>query len=337
MSQPIKRALVLGCGGVAGGAWSIASLQALQNQLSWDPRTADLIVGTSVGAVLAAMLGAGVSVDQLIACQSGESPNDCVWDHDHDSGGALPPRPALRMTSANLLMKALRGQLPAMIGLCGLVPRGRFDMTPFRALIDGLVTPGQWASRDGIWIMAVDTANGQRVAFGRDDAPECALNDAVCASYGVPAWCPPVSIAGREYFDGGVASPTSADLLCDSDVDEVIILAPMSSQHPDQPSSALEKVERRVRKMMTRRVDKEVSKLEQAGKRVIRLDPTAEDLQAIGYNMMDPRKRAQVFATAQVSAPIQLQKALSASPLSDPQLGASKNKTAFDLHSQKRA
>ena len=62
-----RRALVLGCGGVAGGAWSIAALHHLEQKLDWDARDADILIGTSAGAVLATLLGSGVSVDQLLA------------------------------------------------------------------------------------------------------------------------------------------------------------------------------------------------------------------------------------------------------------------------------
>ena len=46
------------------------------------------------------------------------------------------------------------------------------------------------------------------------------------------------------------------------------------------------------------RVDYEVSRLQEAGKSLIRLEPGPRDLQAIGYNMMDPGRRVQVFETA---------------------------------------
>lgn len=291
-----KRALVLGCGGVAGGAWSIATLQRIEQQLGWDARDADIIIGTSVGAVLAALLGADVSVDKLAACQRGEG--DCHWNHDVDSGGAFPPLPKPRFTAPDLLLKGLRGKVPILAAVSGLMPQGSFDMTPFRQLIDDVVPAGEWAPRDGLWIMTVDTRSGQRVAFGRDDAPAAALNDAVCASYGVPAWCPPVVIGDRRYIDGGVASPTSADFLLDADIDEVIVLAPMASQRPDRPDARLARIERGVRRYMTRIVDREVTALEATGKRVRRYDPGPADLRAIGYNMMDPKRRLKVFETA---------------------------------------
>lgn len=309
--QP-RRALVLGCGGVAGGAWSIAALAALQQTLDWDPRNADIIVGTSAGAVLATLLGAGVSIQQMLASQRGDASAQCAWDHDRDTGGALPPMPQLRANGAALIWRGITGSVSPLTALCALAPRGRFDMTPFRRLIDSVVPSGQWVPHPAVWIMAVDLQTGGRVAFGRDDAPQAAINDAVCASYGVPAWCPPVAIQGRNYFDGGTASPTSADYVADTDVDEVFILAPMSSRRVDRPRSPLARIERRARRMMTAIVDREEALLKSRGKRVYRIEPGPDDLQAFGFNMMDPARRRDVFATALQTTPMSVGQAVDA-------------------------
>ena len=299
-SSSPRRALVIGCGGVAGGAWSIAALHHLQQQLNWDARDADILVGTSAGAVLATLLGSGVSVAQLRDCQQGTS-DHCQWDHDTDTGGALPPLPGARFTGAKLALKGLRGEISPLTAICGLLPRGQFDMAPFRQLVNTATAGKDWVSHPATWIMAVDTDSGKRIPFGKGGAPSATIADAVCASYGVPFWCPPVTVADRTYIDGGVASPTSADLLADSAVDEVIVLAPMASRQPDQPRSPLMKIERQVRRYMTTIVDREVALLEKSGKRVIRIEPNAQDLTAFGYNMMDPKRRRQVYDTAQIT------------------------------------
>ncbi len=310
MSRP-ERALVLGCGGVAGGAWSIAALQSLRETLDWDPREAELMIGTSVGAVLATLLAAGVSVDRLMACQRSDS--DSAWNHDKDTGGALPPLPGARFTGAKLAWHGLRGRVSALTAITGLLPAGGFDMTPFRRLVDGVVRPGGWVKHPATWLMAVDTQTGERVPFGKPGAPPAAMNDAMCASYGVPGWCPPVQIGGRTYIDGGVASPVSADLAADQAVTEVIVLAPMASTEMDRPSSPLERIERSARRMMTRIVDREVALLKSAGKRVIRIEPGPEDLRAFGYNMMDPSRRERVFETALRTCPDSVRRAVDAS------------------------
>src|SRR5262245_36195143 len=64
-----KRRLVLGCGGTVGGAWQIGALAAVEEALGWDVRTADVIIGTSVGSSTGAMLGAGVPVSELVDAQ----------------------------------------------------------------------------------------------------------------------------------------------------------------------------------------------------------------------------------------------------------------------------
>jgi NTE family protein len=306
-----RRALVLGCGAVAGAAWSIATLDAVQRRLGWDAREAELLIGTSAGAVLAALLAAGVGVERMMAAQRGEAAG-CAWDHEHDSGGALPPLPAPRLSGAGLAWQGLRGRVSPLTALCGLAPQGRTDMGGFVRLIDSVVPAGQWAPHPRAWMMAVDAASGERVALGRTGAPAMPLNRAVCASYAVPGCCPPVHSGGRTYIDGGVASPTSADFALGSGVEEAIVLAPFASSEPDRPRSPLALLERRVRRHMTGIVDRECAQLRAAGIRVVRLEPGAEDLRAIGYNMLDPGRRRLVFDTALRTAPRAVERALAA-------------------------
>ena len=58
----MRRGLVLGAGGVLGAAWTIGALAAVQEELGWDPREADVLIGTSAGSVLASALACGVAV-----------------------------------------------------------------------------------------------------------------------------------------------------------------------------------------------------------------------------------------------------------------------------------
>jgi NTE family protein len=291
-----RRALVLGCGGVAGAAWTVATLAELERALGWDARDADLIVGTSSGALVATLLAAGVPVSQMVQSQRGER-SDPNWD-DQASVGWRPPRPALRATAAGLLLRAVRGDLDPVVGLTGLLPRGRADMTGLRRLVRAAVGDRFWPSHPGLRVMVVDTRTGQRVALGGGDGPRISIVDAVCASYAIPGWCPPVTCDGVTYVDGGVASPTSADLVLGTDMAEAIVLAPMASGELTAAAARAPLAERALRRRMTRLVNGEVCALEQAGVRVARLTPSAEDLAAFGRNLMSGRRRALVFETA---------------------------------------
>ena len=307
-----NRALVLGCGAVAGAAWSIPVLDALQRQLDWDARDAKLLIGTSVGGVLAALLAAGVGVDRLMAAQRG-AVNGCTWDHDRDGGGAVPPLPALQWPGLRLSTLGLRGRVSPLTALTGLLPAGRTDMRGFVRMIDSVVPAGQWAPHPATWMMAVDASSGERVAMGRAVAPTTPLNQAVCASYAVPGVCPPVTIGQRCFLDGGVASPTSADFVLKADqgpIDEAIVLAPFAATRVDRPRSPLARVERRLRRVMTRIVDAECAQLDAAGIRVLRLEPGPQDLRAIGHNMLDPGRRQQVFDTSLATADATVRRAV---------------------------
>ena len=52
--------LVLGAGGVVGQAYHAGVLSALYESSGWDPRSADIIVGSSAGSITGTMLRLGV-------------------------------------------------------------------------------------------------------------------------------------------------------------------------------------------------------------------------------------------------------------------------------------
>jgi NTE family protein len=297
MKSKTRRGLVLGCGGVAGAAWTIAVLAEIQRKLAWDARSADVVIGTSAGAVVAALLGAGVDVERMVKSQLGELADDC-WNHDADWGAPQPPAPEWRPTAPSLAVRALLGKLDPMTGLVGLLPRGRAEARSFRRLVDRVVPSGDWVTHPATWIMVVDTKTGERVPLGRREAPRVPLREAVCASYAIPGWFPPVPWRGATYIDGGVASPTSADLLIGTGVTEAIVIAPMAFRDTAGSTRRGSRFARALRDHMTAIVNREVRTLEQAGVRVARLEPSREDLSAFGANLMDPRRRRRVFDTA---------------------------------------
>ena len=107
-AQP-RRGLVLGAGGVLGAAWSVGALCALEESTGIDPRTCDYIVGTSAGAVLAALLGSGVTPGELRDHQRGLVMRgrlaDLSWNYDRSTGRALPPLPRLGVGSPALVRR----------------------------------------------------------------------------------------------------------------------------------------------------------------------------------------------------------------------------------------
>ena len=314
----MRTGVVLGAGGVLGAAWTIGALAALEAERGFDPRDAEVLVGTSAGSVLAGFLGCGVGVDVLLDHQRGivtAGAPDIRFDPDTDSGGALPPRPRPGIGSPRgVVSTVLRPwRVTPMGALSAVLPQGRGSLEPVGSLVDAVCPSGAWAAHPQTWIVAMDYDSGRRTTFGRDSAPHSGLRGAVMASCAIPGWYAPVRIGGRRYVDGGACSPTSLDLLAGLDLDEVIVLSPMTSLEYDRPASLAGRLERQFRRLVTKRVVGEVKKVARTGTRVTLLGPGAQDLAAIGANLMDPRRRARVLETSLRTSTA----ALRAAPLAD--------------------
>jgi predicted acylesterase/phospholipase RssA len=75
----------------------------------------------------------------------------------------------------------------------------------------------------------VRLGSGRRVVFGRDADVTAAVPEAVAASCAIPGYFVPVRIGEFRYVDGGVHSPTNADVLAGQGLDLVIVSSAMSA------------------------------------------------------------------------------------------------------------
>jgi NTE family protein len=287
-----RRGLVLGCGGTVGGAWTVGALAAVAARLDWDPRTAEVIVGTSSGSSIAAMVGAGVGIDELVAAQRDDpSARASVRTFFTSPPGGTPPVPRPGVTSPALAAFGLRHR-SAIALTSGLLPPGGGVPRFLDALADDLTTRGTWVEHRAVWLVAVDLGSAHRVAFGRPGAPVVPLRHALHASWAIPGWYRPMRAHGHRYADGGMRSPASVDLVAPLALDEVVLVAPMVSNvhtHPHGVGRRLESMA--LRREMSRTVDREVAGLAADGTHVLRVHPGADDLAEMGANFMDPRRR----------------------------------------------
>ncbi|HEV7205047.1 MAG TPA: patatin-like phospholipase family protein [Jatrophihabitans sp.] len=309
-----RRGLVLGAGGALGGAWMVGALQALADEEGFEPRSVDVVLGTSAGSVVAGLLGCGVPVADLAhRLDTSDEPHvegtGPVNPFDVHEALATVPRPVLLPGNLRLAARTIwrphRHTLLTMAA--GLAPRGRGDLGVLAELIAEANADGPgWPRRPQTWIAAMDFDSGRRVIFGRDGTAEVPLPDAVIASCAAPGFFPPVRIGGHRYVDGGAVSMTNADVLVGTPVDDVLVLAPMATYEPTRRWSAVGQAELGLRRRVTHRLDIEVARLVAAGVRVRVLTPTATDLEVMGLNVMNPARRREVFTTALSTTPEQL-------------------------------
>lgn len=299
-----RRGLVLGGGGVLGGAWMVGALKALELQLGMDARDFDQVVGTSAGSVVGALVCSGVPMEDLLRHQL-EGNIDVgplaghTWDYNTATEGSAPPFPRPGLGSRQLLRANVRHlrQLPPTTVLSALLPEGRGSIEAVGSLISW-VTPSGWAPRGVLSVVALDYDRGERVAFGREGAPEADLPAAVMASCAIPGWYQPVRIGDRRYVDGGVWSSTNLDLMVGQAMDEVYVLAPQVSFVQDHQKQLATRLARQWRNRVTLRCLREVSKVHRDGAEVTILGPGEEDLEAIGPNLMDVARRPSVVKTS---------------------------------------
>ena len=309
--------LVLGAGGVQGGAWLTGALDAIAVETGWDPATADYIVGTSAGSMLGSLLAAGLPPWFMVAHSAGETfegmtdaRGGFAGDADRSAGatfrverGALPLFPGSPKLIARSLLRPHR-HTPAAV-LSGWAPRGLISSEPLREIIRSSV-PGSWTSHPNHWVVACDYGTGRRVTFGRRGAPEAALEDAVAASCSIPGFYRPVRIGERLYVDGGIWSTSNLDVLRGQDLDLVICLNPTSSLHPIRALNPLAAFGLLFNQASGRRLGSEAKRLRAEGTEVALIQPLGRDLEAMGVNLMKAGNRNEVITIARETVAEQL-------------------------------
>jgi NTE family protein len=310
-SRPPRVGLVLGGGGILGGAWLIGALHALTEAADWDATTAEHILGTSAGSVVGAMVAEGVPPWFLVHHQRGGSVagmtdkfGEPLHHADEESRRFVTwtgqvPRPLLGSPGLVLRTAVQPWRYPPFAALTGWIGRGFLSTNAIGQLVRSFV-PNGWSSHPHLWIDALDYSTGRRIVFGRPGSPRAHLDEAVQASCAIPGLYKPVRIDGRLYVDGGVWSPSNLDLLAadDMNLDVVIAMNPMSSLHPGLPTTIVERVERRVRSLSGRRLGREAKRLVERGTEILLVQPEEEDLDAMGINLMDPSRRTNVLETS---------------------------------------
>ncbi len=171
MSSPPRVTAVLSGGGVKAAA-HLGAVRAMGEAAVAPTR----YIGTSMGAVMAAGLAAGLTPAELLERARG-----------------IRRRDVARLSPAALVQgffaTALLHPEPLQRTLARLVPATRFDQLPIP-----------------LTVTAADLDTGALVVFGAggEDAP---LLDALYASCALPLWYPPHEMAGRRLADGGLRGP----------------------------------------------------------------------------------------------------------------------------------
>jgi NTE family protein len=202
VSERPSRALVLGGGGSLGRAmhWGLTAgfLEA-----GIDLRDADLIIGTSAGAVVGAQLGLGAD------------PRLSAPVVDASSMSTSTPSPSARAALAYLIAGCARAAVSSTpeeewraIGQMALAVETVSEGVALSRASLAAITGGQWPAN--FRATAVNAYTGRFQLWSLES--DVSLERAVASSSALPGVWPPITIADARYIDGGVRSMLNADL-----------------------------------------------------------------------------------------------------------------------------
>jgi NTE family protein len=252
-----SRALVLAGGGVSGIAWMLGLIDGLRRR-DVDLGTADLIVGTSAGACVGAAVATG-ALEQAVEQQRQADSSEVM----------VPFDPATYFATLTRLEAESPDPRSGLLRIANIDPLGPTISAAERRAVIAVRLPVHDWPRKRLLVTAIDAQEGELVTFDRESGVD--LVDAVTASCALPGVWPTATVDGRRYVDGGIRSPTNADLAGGHDI--VVIVIPIQ-----------------LNDYFRERLDAETRTLGSADVHVVAADNAS--LAAQGPNAMDPARRS---------------------------------------------
>lgn len=228
--------MVCAGGGVAGAAYEVGCLLALEELLDRPTTSCDVYLGISAGAVVTALLANGVPPAEMAA-------------QFRDGGGTLYGVPTSRLfrasgrhlwagalalprLAAGFLGYGAASRADAAYAALERLPDGFLDNAGVRECVANAIhgaagTESFDELRPDLYILAVDIDSGEVVAFGEPGRRDVPIPLAVQASSAIPALCRPVPIGDRAYVDGAVRKTAHVRRVIEDGASLVFCINPM--------------------------------------------------------------------------------------------------------------
>lgn len=267
----MKRALILGGGGVVGVAWHSGLIAGLKEG-GVDLSLADIIVGTSAGSYVGAKLAAGHSFESEFETSSAVEETDQVLAEMNSN---LDMESMIKVFKIWMQQETMSQACLQTIG--GLAKVAKTMDEALWIMGSGSATEvDDWPDVD-LRITTVDVDSGELVIHTKHN--EAPLHHAVAASCSIPGVFPPITIGSAQFMDGGIRSGTNADLVLDDKPDVAMIIAPICEQTAVFGALA------------ERTMNQEVEQLKSQGTKVITVLPSQTEIAIFGNNLLDATRR----------------------------------------------
>lgn len=238
-----KTALVLAGGGITGFLYEVGVLTALDElagrALSND---FDVYVGTSAGAVLAALLANGAHAAEIFAAMTQNEAGSPFYFESRDilgvgSGGPLRMMGQFARATFGTLGRALRAkQRPSFAQMFADFqehhPPGFYSTEALeKTLCDRFSVLGYSHQFDKLsrelFVTGTDIDTGEHLVFGAGEFTDSHICRAVAASCAIPVFFRPIRIGDRDVVDGGVSEVCPLEIAVERGVTAIVFVNPM--------------------------------------------------------------------------------------------------------------
>jgi predicted acylesterase/phospholipase RssA len=238
-----KTALVLGGGGFTGAVYEIGALRALDLlSVNRSVNDFDVYVGTSAGALVAALSANGVTPEQMMRVLNDNVPQpfrDINLDmllrpnyKEFISKGVQLPFHAVG------LLRTIAGNLRSFstvdlaIALADALPSGLYSGAGIEEYVRTvLADPDRTDDFRGLaselYLAATDLDTCERIVFGAEGWDDVPISSAVRASTALPMVYAPHRVKDRELVDGGIVSTTNLDIAVDAGAELIVVVNPL--------------------------------------------------------------------------------------------------------------
>ncbi|GAB3882470.1 patatin-like phospholipase family protein [Terrabacter terrigena] len=269
-TNPDGRALVLAGAGAAGNAWELGLIAGLAAG-GVDVTRAELVIGTSAGATVAAQVTSGTSPADLYAAVSAVGPR-----RPGTARKGAPPRGTtvsgpsyLDWSNAIIGSASDPADMRRRLGAAALKLDESVGPGPsrWRDIVASRLPSHEWPLQD-VRIVAVDALTGEPVVFDRHSGVD--LVDAVAASTSAMT---PYAIGAGCYLNGGYRRSENADLA--GGFGRVLVMSPFSGRSRMPSGWGMD-------------LATQVAELRAAGSTVETLFPDARSGDVFDANALDP-------------------------------------------------
>jgi NTE family protein len=238
-----KTALVLGGGGFTGAVYEIGALRALDLlSVNRSVNQFDVYVGTSAGALVAALTANGVTPEQMMRVVNNQVPTpfrdlnlDTLLRPNYrefvNRGVRLPLHVVGMLRGLGRSLGAF-SMVDLAIALAEALPSGLYSGAGLEEYVRTVLADpdrsDDFRLLDAeLYLAATDLDTCERLVLGAEGWDDVPISLAVSASAALPMVYKPVEVKGRELVDGGIVSTTNLDIAVEAGAKLIVVVNPL--------------------------------------------------------------------------------------------------------------